>query len=121
MKRVVVMTILKLCGEAVLFTAVAAIIVVVIGYLSKWESSLQYGNAFFIAACILVVAGTASRLGTGRESSPQSHYGEGFRGMSPSERSNLMLNATLSFRLVILGVLSGLLLTLISWLVTKLF
>jgi hypothetical protein len=122
MKRLVIMAILKLCGEAVLFTLIAGIVVGIIGYFSKWDTSLQYGNAFFIAACLLFIAGTASRLGTGREANPsRGLYAESFRGMSPSEQANFVLNASNSFRLVILGVLSGVLLALISWLVTKLF
>jgi hypothetical protein len=114
--------VIKLVGEAVLLTVVAGIVVGIAGYFSKWDTSLQYGNALFIAACVLFIAGTASRLGTGQESSTsRGLHAESLRDMSPGEQANFVVSASNSFRLVILGVLSGVLLALISWLVTKLF
>ena len=122
MKRLVIMAIIKMCGEAVLITIFAGIVIGIIGNLNKWDTSLKYSNAFFIAGCLVIIAGTLSRLGAGQEwNNFQLLYAESFRDMSPSEQSNFIVNASSSVRLVILGLLSGILLILISVLVTKLF
>ena len=122
MKRLVIMAIIKMCGEAVLLTISAGIVIGIIGYLNKWDTSLEYSNAFFIAGCLVIVAGTASKLGAGQDwISSQRLHAESFRDMSPSEQANSIVNASSSVRLVILGLLSGILLFLISALVTKLF
>ena len=116
------MAIIKMCGEAVLLTIFAGIVIGIIGSLNKWDTSLEYSNAFFIAGCLVIIAGTSSRLGVGQEWSYfQGLYAESFRDMSPSERANFIVNASSSVHLVILGLWSGILLILISVLVTKLF
>jgi hypothetical protein len=122
MKRLVIMAMIKMCGEAVLLTIFAGIVIGIIGYMKKWDTSLAYSNAFFIAGCLMIVSGALSRLGAGQEwNNFQSLYAESFRDMSSSERSNFIVNASSSFRLVILGLLSGILLILISVYVTKMF
>jgi hypothetical protein len=64
----------------------------------------------------------SSRLGAGHERAySQGLYVESFRDMSPGERVNYLINASNSLHLVILGLLSGVLLILISLLVMKLF
>ena len=122
MKRLVIMAIIKMCGKAILITIIVGIVIGVIGYMNKWATSLAYSNAFFIAGCLVIVAGASSRLGAGREwNSFQSIYAESFRDMSSSERANYIINASSSWRLVILGLLSGILLILVSALVLKLY
>lgn len=122
MNRLVIMAIIKLCAEAILFTIIAGILIGAIGYIKKWDSSLPYSNAFFIAGCIMIIAGASTRLGAGQSwSSFQVAYAESFRDMSNSERANFVIDASSSLKLVILGLLSGILLILISVLVTKLF
>lgn len=122
MKRLVLTTIIKMCAEAISITIFAGIVIGAIGYLNKWNSSLTYSNAFFIAGCLAIIGGTSSRLGASRErDSFQSLYAESFRDMTDSERANFIVNASSSFRLVILGLLSGIMLFLISVLVPKLF
>ena len=111
-----------MCGEAITLTIFAGIIIGVIGYLNKWNSSLTYSNAFFIAGCLAIIGGASSRLGASRERDTfQALYAESFRNMSDSERANFIVNASSSFRIVILGLLSGIMLILISVLVAKLF
>jgi hypothetical protein len=101
MKRLVILTILKMCGEAILLALIAVIVVMVIGYTNKWDTSLKYSNTFFIA-------GGSSKLTAGADwSASQTLYAESFRGMSNSERANFIINASSSYRLVILGLLSG--------------
>jgi hypothetical protein len=122
MKRLVIMAIIKMCGKAILLTVVAGIVIGAIGYMNKWHTSLAYSNAFFIAGCLAIVAGASSRLGAGQEwSNFQSLYAESFRDMSSSERANFIVNASSSVSMLILGLLSGILLILISVFVTKIF
>ena len=122
MKRLVITAMIKTGGEAILLTIFAGIVIGIIGYLNKWDTSLKYSNAFFIAGCLLIIAGTSSRLGASQERNLfQVLYAESFRDMSASERANFIVNASSSVRLVILGLLSGILLLLISFFVTKLF
>jgi len=122
MKRLVIITVIKMCGEVLFFTILAGIVVGVIGYLKKWDTSMAYSNALFIAGCLVIIAGGLSRLAAGQErDSFQLTYAESFREMSASERANYIVNASSSFRLVILGFSSGILLVLISWFVAKLF
>ena len=113
---------LKLGGEAVLLTILVGIAIGIIGYLNEWDTSLNYSNAFFIAGCLLIVGGAFSRLGAGQERNAfQVLYAESFRNMSASEQANFIINASSSLRLVVLGLLSGILLFVISFFVTKLF
>jgi len=121
MKRLVIMAVIKMCGEAILLTIFAGIAIGIIGNLNKWDTSLEYSNAFFVAGCLVIIGGTSSRLTAGQEwDSFQRLYAESFRDMSSGERANFIVNASSSVRLVILGLLSGILLILISVLVMKL-
>jgi hypothetical protein len=122
MKRLVILTIIKMCGEALLLTMVAGIIIGIIGYRNQWDASIQYSNAFFIAGCLLIIAGGSSKMTAGTDwESSQTLYAESFRGMSNSERANFIINASSSYRLVILGLLSGITLIIISALVYRIF
>jgi hypothetical protein len=118
MKRLVMMTVLKMCGEAVLLTIFVGIVIGIIGNLNKWDAPHEYSNAFSIAGFLVIIAGASSRLGAGQEwSNSQRLFAESFRDMSPGERANFILDASSSARLVILGLLSGILLILISVLI----
>jgi hypothetical protein len=122
MKRLVIIAIIKMCGKAILLTIIAAIAIGVIGHIRKWDTSLAYSNAFFISGCLTIIAGASSRLGAGQEWSRfRLLYAESFRDMSNGERANFIIGASSSVSLVILGLLSGVLLILISVFVTKLF
>ena len=122
MKRLVIIAILKMCGKAILLTIIAGIIIGVVGYIRKWDTSLAYSNAFFIAGFLVIIAGASSRLGASQEwSNFQLLYAESLRDMSNDERALFIINASSSVGLVILGLLSGMLLILISVFVTKMF
>jgi len=122
MKRLVIMTVIKLCGEAIFIAILVGIAIGIIGHLNKWDTSLEYSNAFTIAGFLVIIAGASSRLGSGQEwNNFQGLYAESFRDMNAGERANFIVNASSSFRLVILGLLSGLLLILCSVLVMELF
>jgi hypothetical protein len=116
------MTIIKLCGEAILLAIVAGIVVGVIGNVNKWDTSLAYSNAFFIAGSLMIVAGGLSRLYASQDwNNSQYLYAESFRNMSSSERANYIISASNSVKMLILGLLSGILLILISVVVTVIF
>jgi hypothetical protein len=122
MNRLVMMTIIKLCVEALLLTIAAVIVVGVIGYRNKWDKSITYSNAFFIAGSLMIIAGGSSKMTAGADwASSQTLYAESFRGMSNSDRANFIINVSSSYRLVILGLLSGISLIILSVLVTKIF
>ena len=122
MNRLVILAIVKMCGKAILLTVIAGILIGVIGYMKKWDTSVAYANAFFIAGCLLIIAGAVSRMAAGQERNAyQSIYMESFRDMSASERANFIIEASSSVSLVILGLLSGVLLIIISAFVTKMF
>ena len=109
-------------AEALLITLFVAIVIGIIGYRNQWDTSLKYSNAFFIAGCLVIIAGTFSRFGAGQEwSNFRGLYAESFRDMSPGERANYIVEASSSARLVILGLSSGILLILIAVLVTEFF
>jgi len=120
MKRLVIMATIKMCGEVILLTIIAGIVIGVIGNMKKWDTSRAYSDAFFIAGCLAIIAGTSSRLGAGQERHNfQLLYAESFRDMSTDERANFIVNVSNSARVLILGVSSGILLFLISWLLIK--
>ena len=122
MRRDVVVAVVKLCVEAFLITLFVGIIVVIIGQVNKWDTPLKYSNGFFFAGLMIMVAGMSSRLGANQEwEISQRLSSESFRNMSPGERQSMVVDASSSFRLVFLGVASGILLILISVLVWKLF
>jgi hypothetical protein len=122
MRRLVILAIIKMCGEAILLTVIAGMVIGAIGYINNWDTSLAYSNAFFIAGCLVILAGASSRLGAGQQwGNFRSLYAESFRDMSSDERAKFIIDASSSVRLVILGLLSGLLLILISVFVTKMF
>jgi hypothetical protein len=122
MKRFVFLAIITMFGKAILFTVIAGVVIGGIGYLKKWDTAIPYSNAFFIAGCLMIAAGAMSRLGAGQEwYSFQLIHAESFRDMSNNERANFIINASNSVSMLLLGLMSGILLILISVLVAKMF
>ncbi len=118
MKRSVITAALKLVGEAVLIAIAVGIFIGIVGNLNHWNSSTRYSNAFFIAGCLLFIAGAFSRKAAGEEwGTFMRMNAESFRDMSPGERAEFIVNASSSLRLVIVGGVSGILLMLFSLLV----
>lgn len=112
------MAVIKMGGEAVLLTFLVGILIGTIGYLQKWNTAVQYSNAFFIAGSLLIIGGVFSRRAAGQDwGSFLLLSAETFRDMSPGERANAIVTASSPVRLVILGLASGILLILISLLV----
>lgn len=122
MKRLVVLAIIEMCVKAILLTLMVGAVIGIIGYMNKWNTSLAYSNAFFIAGCLVIGAGGLSRLSAGQERNLfQSIYSESFRTMSPGERADFIVNSSSPVSMVILSFLSGILLMLISVFVMKMF
>jgi hypothetical protein len=115
MKRLVIKAIVKMCAKSILLTTIIGVVIGIIGYVNKWNSSTAYSNAFFLAGCLVIVAGASSRLAAGQAiNNYRLLNAESFRGMSSSERAIFIINASSSISHVILGLLSGILLILIS-------
>lgn len=114
------LAVLKMWGKALLLTVFAGILVVATGIIREWDSSLQYSNGFFVAGCLVIVAGASSRMGAGPEWNMfQLLHAESFRDMSSAERANFILKVSSPVRLVILGLLSGTMLLIVSYFVAK--
>lgn len=115
MNQYLVKALIKILVKSLALTAIVSVIIGIIGYLNQWNSLLAYSNAFFLAGCLVIVAGTSSRLAAGQEwSAFQLIQTESFRHMSNSERANFIVEASSSLSALILGILSGLWLVLIS-------
>ena len=122
MDRTVVKAILKMCAKAALLAAVVGAVVGVIGYVNKWEGQYAYSNAFFLAGCLLIIAGASSRYNAGQGWNVfQQFQAESFRGMSRSEQARFIIDTSSSVSTVILGVLSGIFLIILSAMAAYLF
>lgn len=122
MRRSIIRTLIEIGGEVVALSILAGVAIAFIGNRSQWNTSIQYSNAYFIAGSLIIIAGASSRLGAGQEwTTFQRLYTESFRNMSNTERANFIVTVSSSIRTLIVGTASGMLLILISVLVTKLF
>jgi hypothetical protein len=122
MKKLVIKAIIKMCAKSIFITAVVGVAIGIIGYINKWNSSITYSNAFFVAGCLLIIAGTSSRYAAGQDWNKfQLLNAESFREMSSGERANFIINESSPISLVILGLLSGILLIIISAIAAYLF
>lgn len=109
--------ILRILVFVILFSIIAAMVVLVIGYLQEWKTPIQYSNGFFWAGLILISFGFISFQGyrqRGGEWPPPL--------LSPGERFSLLNADMLRGRniMVFLGV-CGLLMFGLSFLVLRLF
>ncbi len=59
------MAIIKMCAKSIALTTIIGVVIGIIGYINKWNSSIAYSNAFFVAGCLLIIAGTSSRYAAG--------------------------------------------------------
>lgn len=122
MDRLVAKAIFQMCAKAALLTAIVGAIIGVIGYVNKWDGQYAYSNAFFLAGCLLIIAGASSRYNAGQGWNVfQQFHAESFRGMSRSEQAKFIIDTSSSMSTVILGVLSGIFLIILSALAAYLF
>lgn len=122
MKHLLLTAILKSCAKALLLTLMIVVLIGVIGYIQRWDTSLAYSNAFFLAGCLMFIGGGFSRLAAGQDwRHAQQVHAETFREMSGGERTDFILEVSNSFNLMILGMVSGVLLVLLSLAVIRIF
>ncbi|MBI5294544.1 MAG: hypothetical protein HY869_03635 [Chloroflexi bacterium] len=122
MKSPVIKEITKLCAKSFAITTIIGVVIGIIGYVKEWNSPIAYSNAFFVAGCLLIIAGTSSRYAASQDwNEYQLLNAESFREMSSSQRINHIVNENSPLHLVLLGVLSGILLILISAIAAFLF
>ena len=120
MKRVVISAIITMCVKVLVLTTVVGIVVAFIGNKNAWDTPMAYSNAFFIAGALVIIAGASSRLAASQERGAfLSVYAESFRHMSSSEKADYIVNISSSMSALILGVSSGILLIIISAILTK--
>jgi hypothetical protein len=122
MDRLLIKAVLKMLIKSLGLTAIIGILIGILGYVNKWDSSITYSNAFFIAGSLLIIAGTSARYAAGQEYfRNQLLSSEGFRGMSSGERALAIINSSSSVRTLIFGLTSGVMLWLISAIIAFLF
>jgi hypothetical protein len=115
MKQFVIKAIIKMCAKSIIITTSIGVVIGIIGYINKWNTLIAYSNAFFVAGCLVIIAGASSRYAAGQDwNKYQLINAESFRDMSSSERIAFIINESSPISLVILGLLSGILLILIS-------
>ncbi|MFN2303096.1 MAG: hypothetical protein ACK2TV_05120 [Anaerolineales bacterium] len=120
MNRQVVQAIIKFLVKSFLVTTAMSATIILFGYFNHWNSSVNYSNAFFVVGCLVIVAGTASRMGAGQGLNSLQYLNmESFRGMSGSERVSFIIDANSPLGLVILGIFVGSLLILISVIISN--
>lgn len=120
MKHAVTHAVIKMCGKAILLTAVIGAIIAMLGYVNKWHSSVAYSNAFFVAGCLMAIAGASSRYVSYQLSGRDRTIGaESFRNMSSGERAQFILDVSSPISTAILGVLTGVFLIVISAIAAK--
>lgn len=97
----------------------AAVTVGVMGYIQQWNTAMEFSNAFFIAGSLVIIAGASSRLAAGASwDTHQRFHAESMKEQGLGEQINSMVSASSPWRLVILGVASGVALMMVSVLIT---
>lgn len=89
--------------------------------MNRWDTSIQYSNAFFIAGGLMVIAGASSRLAAGQERHLFQGHMEGLRDLSPAERADFVVQVSSSTRLIVVGMSTGIILILVSLFFARLF
>ncbi|MGA2491017.1 MAG: hypothetical protein ABSF99_12685 [Anaerolineales bacterium] len=102
----------RLAGIAALVAIIAGLIVLVIGWLSRWHTAIQYSNGFFIAGAIVLVTGFASVSGGFRMRSDFGVlYSQSAGDMNLSDRTKLWVaDMTQGYGALILLTIAGLIL-----------
>jgi hypothetical protein len=86
---------IKMCAKAILITIIAGVVIAVIGMMKKWDTSLAYGNAFFIAGSLVIIAGGMSRLATDQGWTIFQYFSaESFANMNSGERVNYIIDSS---------------------------
>ncbi|MFN8443112.1 MAG: hypothetical protein U0175_20225 [Caldilineaceae bacterium] len=115
MKRFIIQEIGKLFAKSALLAAMIGVVVAVLGYLNQWNSLIPYSNAFFVAGCLLIIAGASSRFTAGQETATyRTIHPQSMRDMSFGDQISYIVDSSSPISRVMLGVVSGLLLIVVS-------
>ena len=101
--------------KVVALTTMIGIVIGIIGFFNKWNSSVAYSNAFFLAGCLLIIAGGFSSYAASQEIRVYQRIpSNAFRGMSSRERAHYVVDTSSSISAFIFGTSSGIILIFIS-------
>ena len=109
--------------KSLIICGIVSILLVVMGLLLKWKSTIQFSNAFFWAGAILVIFGVLSIFGGyGMRSNFGVIYSQSAGDMNILERTKQWIADTeQSYSIYILLLFSGVVLMLISVLIGEIF
>jgi ABC-type glycerol-3-phosphate transport system permease component len=121
MKRLIIRAAIKIGVKSIVFTTIIGAVIGVIGYIKKWDSPVTYSNAFFLAGCVVLIAALSSRYAAMRSSHSPSFHTTSYHEMNSQEQEDYISSMSSSLSTVIFGVMSGLLLILISAIAAYMF
>jgi sulfite exporter TauE/SafE len=122
MERSIIMAIIKILARVLFFTIIIGGLIAFLGYTNQWTSPIKYSNAFFIAGALMMIAGGMSRLAAGEDwKTYQMLSGESFRGMSSGDRANYIINISSQLSTMLVGILTGIVLFILSAVAAYLF
>ena len=109
--------------KSLIICGIVSILLVVMGLLLKWKSTIQFSNAFFWGGAILVVFGVLSIFGGyGMRSNFGVIYSQSAGDMNILERTKQWIADTeQSYSIYILLLFSGVVLMLLSVLIGEIF
>ena len=109
--------------KSLIICGIVSILLVVMGLLLKWKSTIQFSNAFFWGGAILVVFGVLSIFGGyGMRSNFGVIYSQSAGDMNILERTKQWIADTeQSYSIYILLLFSGIILMLLSVLIGEIF
>lgn len=109
--------------KSLIICGIVSILLVLVGLLLKWKSTIQFSNAFFWAGAILVVFGVLSIFGGyGMRSNFGVIYSQSAGDMNIVERTKQWIADTeQSYSIYILLLFSGVVLMLLSVLIGEIF
>lgn len=115
--------ILRLVGIASGLTLLISLVVLIIGFVFQWNSSVQFSNAFFAAGVIAILIGTLSVTGGfGQRGNFGMTYAESAGQASLPERTQrMMADINQRYGVLIMMFCTGILLIAISVAIPRLF
>jgi hypothetical protein len=108
--------ILRLMGTVLGLALLTSVVILVVGLVFKWNTSVQFSNAFFVAGAIAIVIGTFSVTGgLEQRGNFAMTYAESAGNASISERAQrMMADINQRYGVLILMIATGLVLIAVS-------
>jgi hypothetical protein len=115
--------ILRPVGIALGLALLISLVILMVGFVLKWNTSVQFSNAFFVAGAIAIVIGTFSVTGGFEQRANFGMtYAESAGQASISERTQrMMADINQRYGVLILMIGTGILLIAISVAISRLF